>query len=59
MPSAYDTIEPPAEPRHGPTRMPLRLAHMMKSATTRKYAQNPIVSMTPSSYSACWRRSSS
>ena len=36
MPMAYATIEPAAEPRPGPTAMPLFLAHMMKSATTRK-----------------------
>ena len=50
---------PAAEPRPGPTRIPLRLAHMMKSATTRKYEQNPIEEMMPISYSACWRRRSS
>jgi hypothetical protein len=36
MPSAKETIEPAAEPRPGPTRMPCCLAHMMKSAVTRK-----------------------
>ena len=36
MPSEYATIEPAPEPRPGPTLMPFRLAHMMKSATTRK-----------------------
>ena len=36
MPIAYAAIEPAPEPRPGPTRMPLRLAQLMKSATTRK-----------------------
>ena len=36
MPIAYETIEPAAEPRPGPTAMPFSFAHMMKSATTRK-----------------------
>ena len=58
MPMAYATIEPAAEPRPGPTAMPLFLAHMMKSATTRKYPGNPIWMMTSISYSACFWRSS-
>ncbi len=36
IPIAYDTIEPAADPRPGPTLIPFRLDHMMKSATTRK-----------------------
>ena len=36
MPIAYDAIDPAAEPRPGPTRMPCCLAQLMKSATTRK-----------------------
>lgn len=58
MPMAYATIEPAAEPRPGPTAMPCFLAHMMKSATTRKYPGNPIWMMTSISYSTCFCRSS-
>ncbi len=58
MPMAYATIEPAAEPRPGPTAMPLFLAHMMKSATTRKYPGKPIWMMMSISYSACFCRSS-
>ena len=36
MPIAYATSEPAAEPRPGPTAIPFRLDHWMKSATTRK-----------------------
>ncbi len=59
MPIAYATSEPAAEPRPGPTAMPCPFAHMMKSATTRKYAGNPICTMVSISYSASLRCSSS
>ncbi len=59
MPIAYATSEPAAEPRPGPTAMPWLLAHMMKSATTRKYAGNPIWMMVSISYSASFLCSSS
>ena len=36
MSSAYETIEPAAEPRPGPTAMPLSLAYLTKSQTIRK-----------------------
>ncbi len=36
MVSAQATTEPAPEPRPGPTGMPCRLAHWMKSATIRK-----------------------
>ncbi len=52
-------MQPAAEPRPGPTRIPFLFAHMMKSATTRKYEQKPIWVMMPISYSTCWRRRSS
>ncbi len=47
MPIAYATIEPAAEPRPGPTRMPCALAQLMKSATTRKYPAKPSSRITP------------
>jgi hypothetical protein len=34
--SAYETIEPAAEPRPGPTAIPLSLAYLTKSQTIRK-----------------------
>ena len=34
--SAYATIEPAAEPRPGPTAIPLSLAYLTKSQTIRK-----------------------
>ena len=49
MPIAYAASEPAAEPRPGPTRMPLSLAQLMKSATTRKYPGKPIWVMIPTS----------
>ena len=36
MVSAQATSEPAPEPRPGPTGMPLRFAHLMKSETIRK-----------------------
>ena len=45
----YETIEPAAEPRPGPTAMPLSFAYLMKSQTIRKYAAKPMLTMTSSS----------
>ena len=54
MPSAYAISAPAADPRPGPTGTPFCFAHMMKSATTRKYDGYPLSTMTCISYSA-WR----
>src|SRR5882757_7317910 len=62
MPSAYATRDPAPEPRPGPTGTPLSLAQLMKSATIRKYPENPILAMVDSSCSRraryCGRRRS-
>jgi len=47
----YDTIEPAAEPRPGPTGIPCCFANCIKSHTTRKYPENCIRCITDSSYS--------
>ena len=52
MRSTYETTEPTAEPRPGPTGMPWSRAYLMKSQTMRKYDDSPIVMMMPSSYSS-------
>ncbi len=44
-------IDPAAEPRPGPTAMPLSLDQFTRSATIRKYDSYFIFSITPSSYS--------
>ena len=49
MPRQYAAREPADDPRPGPTAIPCRRACAMKSHTTRKYPENPIFSMTPSS----------
>ena len=49
IPSAYETKEPAAEPRPGPTRIPTLLACEHKSDTTRKYPGNPILIITSNS----------
>ncbi len=50
-------IEPAAEPRPGPTAMPLSLEKRTKSQTIRKYDSKPISAITPSSKSARSRAS--
>ena len=47
--SVYATAQPAALPRPGPTRMPLSRACLMRSHTMRKYDENPMLSITPSS----------
>ena len=47
----YETTEPTAEPRPGPTGMSWSRAYLMKSHTIRKYDAKPILMMTSSSYS--------
>ena len=49
MRSAYDTTDPAAEPRPGPTRMPCSRANRIRSHTIRKYPANPIFEMIDSS----------
>ena len=49
--SAYETTEPAAEPRPGPTRIPCSRAKRIRSHTIRKYPANPIFVMTASSWS--------
>ena len=45
----YETSEPTAEPRPGPTGMPRSRAYFTKSQTIRKYDEKPILVMTSSS----------
>ena len=47
----YETIEPEALPRPGPTRMLFLFAQLTKSATTKKYVEYPFLEITDSSYS--------
>jgi len=49
MPVRYATNEPAADPRPGPTTMPLSFAQFTKSWTMRKYDANPVRVMTSSS----------
>ena len=42
MVKEYATNEPAPEPRPGPTGIPRDLAHLIKSATIKKYAWNPL-----------------
>ena len=47
---AYATTEPAAEPLPGPTGISCVFAKWMKSQVIKKYAENPIFSIIPSSY---------
>ena len=51
MVSDHATREPAPEPRPGPTGMLLDFAYLIKSATIRKYPENPMVLMMDNSYS--------
>ena len=47
--SAQAASEPAADPLPGPTGIPRDLAALMKSETTRKYPEKPMLRITPSS----------
>src|SRR6185437_1359006 len=47
----YDTTEPAADPRPGPTAIPLSFAQLTKSATTRKYVSYFFFVIIDNSYS--------
>ena len=49
MVSTHATSEPAPDPRPGPTAMSCSFAHLMKSATIKKYPEKPIEQMTSAS----------
>ena len=51
IPSEYETREPAAEPRPGPTLIPTSRACLQRSATTKKYPGKPIFIITSNSKS--------